>query len=122
MFQTAKSISKAEKTKNNAHVRRRTHRNEKLKEQCNQVGNPYIARRKSPLHPTETNYSEKKHKYADDFESCYPPADVLQVPELPPGLNQDLWELQFCRWWGWNWVRKKQEMVNRQRSPRNLKL
>lgn len=26
-------------------------------------------------------------------------------PPPPPG-EKDLWELQFCRWWGWNWVQK----------------
>lgn len=28
-------------------------------------------------------------------------------PPPPPG-GEDLWELQFCRWWGWNWVRKQE--------------
>lgn len=26
-------------------------------------------------------------------------------PPPPPG-DKDLWQLQFCRWWGWNWVQK----------------
>lgn len=34
----------------------------------------------------------------------------LPVPPAPPGAN-DLWELQFCRWWGWNWVRKQEELA-----------
>lgn len=38
------------------------------------------------------------------------------VPEPPPGVNSDLWDLQFCRWWGWNWVRKQEEMAAKQRS------
>ncbi|XP_060536267.1 uncharacterized protein LOC132708147 [Cylas formicarius] len=27
-------------------------------------------------------------------------------PPAPPG-GENAWDLQFCRWWGWNWVRKK---------------
>lgn len=30
-------------------------------------------------------------------------------PDGPPD-GDDLWDLQFCRWWGWNWVRKQEEM------------
>lgn len=33
-------------------------------------------------------------------------------PPPPPGEKNN-WELQFCRWWGWNWVQKtemKQKM------------
>lgn len=31
-------------------------------------------------------------------------------PPPPPG-NDNGWELHFCKWWGWNWVRKKEVVV-----------
>lgn len=28
-------------------------------------------------------------------------------PPPPPEGREDLWDLQFCRWWGWNWVKRR---------------
>ncbi|KAF5280859.1 hypothetical protein FQR65_LT03008 [Abscondita terminalis] len=44
----------------------------------------------------------------------YPPQ---QYPPQPYPPQDDLWDLQFCRWWGWNWVRKRDEIVSRQNKP-----
>ncbi|KAG5885957.1 hypothetical protein JTB14_018411 [Gonioctena quinquepunctata] len=40
----------------------------------------------------------------DEFYSKYRP------PPPPPG-KEDYWDLQFCRWWGWNWVRKPDKVI-----------
>lgn len=28
--------------------------------------------------------------------------------------GDDLWNLQFTRWWGWNWVKKREELLKEQ--------
>lgn len=43
------------------------------------------------------------HRYGDDdlsnfSKNCKPP---------PPPGDKHLWELQYCRFWGWNWVQKQ---------------
>lgn len=43
--------------------------------------------------------------------------DIPPVPNGPPD-DGNLWDLQFCRWWGWNWVRKQEELQNQQRCMR----
>lgn len=43
----------------------------------------------------------------------YPPCACPPYP-YPP--QDDLWDLQFCRWWGWNWIRKRDEIVNNQKK------
>lgn len=43
--------------------------------------------------------------------------DIPPVPNGPPD-DSNLWDLQFCRWWGWNWVRKQEELQNQQRFTR----
>lgn len=43
---------------------------------------------------TYLSKSEDILKFANKFK-----------PPPPPG-DKNLWELQFCRWWGWNWVQK----------------
>ncbi|XP_050315650.1 uncharacterized protein LOC126750169 [Anthonomus grandis grandis] len=37
-------------------------------------------------------------------------------PPAPPEGGRDLWDLQFCRWWGWNWVRKRESMMVAQKT------
>lgn len=43
------------------------------------------------------------------------------VPPPVPPPKDDLWDLQFCRWWGWNWVRKREEMLNQKRAAIKVK-
>lgn len=38
-------------------------------------------------------------------------------PSCPP--ENALWDLQFSRWWGWNWVRKRDEIMQKQNCPGN---
>ncbi|XP_031355748.1 uncharacterized protein LOC116180059 [Photinus pyralis] len=41
-------------------------------------------------------------------------------PQFTPPEN-DLWDLQFCRWWGWNWVKKRNEMIDNRPCPGRTK-
>lgn len=45
--------------------------------------------------------------------SC--PCPDYQAPGTSP-TDDELWDLQFCRWWGWNWIRKREEMINKKQS------
>lgn len=47
----------------------------------------------------------KKKKKKDKVDSN---VDMDSIPPPPPGGELE-WDLQFCRWWGWNWVRRKPE-------------
>ncbi|VEN60130.1 unnamed protein product [Callosobruchus maculatus] len=47
-------------------------------------------------------YKYKEQDLPEIFRTCRPP------PPPPPG--EELWELQFCRWWGWNWVKKRDDL------------
>ncbi|KAF2892937.1 hypothetical protein ILUMI_13231 [Ignelater luminosus] len=50
----------------------------------------------------------------------YPfPCSGIPPPVPPP--TDDLWDLQFCRWWGWNWVRKREEMLKKKRAAIKMK-
>lgn len=31
-----------------------------------------------------------------------------------PQNDGDLWDMQFCRWWGYKWLRKREEMIKQQ--------
>ncbi|KAH1007862.1 hypothetical protein HUJ04_005044 [Dendroctonus ponderosae] len=46
---------------------------------------------------------------AQVFDNSFPFKDL--PPPAPPDGRSDLWDLQFCRWWGWNWVRKREAIV-----------
>ncbi|CAH1990431.1 unnamed protein product [Acanthoscelides obtectus] len=50
---------------------------------------------------TDKTYRYKEQDLPEIFRTCRPP---------PPPPGEELWELQFCRWWGWNWVKKKDEL------------
>lgn len=43
---------------------------------------------------------QKKDDYKNLIEGLEPP---------PPPGSESSWELHFCKWWGWNWVKKKEE-------------
>ena len=33
-------------------------------------------------------------------------------PDDQRNYDEDLWELQFYRWWGWNWLKRREELLN----------
>lgn len=57
------------------------------------------------------SYSDINSKNGDSFDNFA----RKYRPPAPPG-EKDIWELQFCRFWGWNWVQKEkktQEIVSK---------
>lgn len=64
------------------------------KNSAHQIGPSYTARRTRRRSPTRDAAAQEK---------------ILEFPPPPPGVNKELWDLQFSRWWGWNWVRKQEE-------------
>lgn len=58
----------------------------------------------------------------DDLTYC----GKFEPPEPPMG-DYDAWELQFGKWWGWNWIRKDQktgcrcpDYYGKQEKPRHV--
>ncbi|KAF5297076.1 hypothetical protein FQA39_LY02656 [Lamprigera yunnana] len=63
---------------------------------------------KKPTKDSTSNLLPPKHPPPCPPPNCCPPS-------YPPCMypQEDLWDLQFCRWWGWNWTRRRKELMNK---------
>ncbi|CAG9863859.1 unnamed protein product [Phyllotreta striolata] len=60
-----------------------------------------------PLHHQQQQQQQSQNKHT-------PPPPP---PPPPPPCADDSWELQYCKWWGWNWVKKDRSEMNKYAAP-----
>ncbi|XP_057669975.1 uncharacterized protein LOC130902133 isoform X2 [Diorhabda carinulata] len=67
----------------------------------------------SRMKKLDRNARIKKHNSEDKIKNTNEMKNCSTPPPLPPYGDEEGWELQFCKWWGWNWVRKEKRYVNK---------
>lgn len=43
----------------------------------------------------------------DDEDDC----DPCECPEKMPDKDKELWDVQFCRWWGYKWLKDRENAM-----------
>lgn len=63
---------------------------------------------------TEVAYSEDKSKVqVNQVVSKISNSNASNVPDSVMDNENDLWNRQLNRWWGWNWQRKRKECMTK---------
>lgn len=60
------------------------------------------------------NFNEKFISATPEISSKCDNSQPCPCANFLPQNDQDLWDMQFCRWWGYRWLRKKEDIIRQQ--------